>query len=71
MGVEPNFPKVLSHEQMIAATRFIMNKDEYQKMLNAKDKQAAIDNFWLTLGAGEDRAKELRAKYVELMKSVG
>src|SRR6185312_1853529 len=33
MGVEQNFPKVLSHEQMIAATRFIMNKDEYQKLI--------------------------------------
>jgi GWxTD domain-containing protein len=63
MGVEQNFPKVLSHTQMIAATRFIMNKDEYQKMINAKDKQAAIDNFWLTLGGGEDRAKELIKRY--------
>ena len=63
MGVEQNFPKVLSHEQMIAATRFIMNKDEYQKMANASDKQAAIDKFWLTLGGGEDRAKELIKRY--------
>jgi len=63
MGVEQNFPKVLSHEQMIAATRFIMNKDEYQKMINAGDKQAAIDKFWLTLGGGEDRAKELIKRY--------
>ena len=63
MGVEKYFPKVLSHAQMIAATRFIMSKDEYQKMINAKDKQAAIDNFWLTLGGGEDRAKELIKRY--------
>ena len=63
MGVEQYFPKVLSHEQMIAATRFIMNKDEYQKMINASDKQAAIDKFWLTLGGGEDRAKELIKRY--------
>jgi GWxTD domain-containing protein len=63
MGVEQNFPKVLSHAQMIAATRFIMSKDEYQKMINAKDKQVAIDNFWLTLGGGEDRAKELIKRY--------
>jgi GWxTD domain-containing protein len=63
MGVEPHFPKVLSHEQMIAATRFIMNKDEYQKIASANDKEAAINNFWLTLGAGEDRAKELIKRY--------
>ncbi|HXD91701.1 MAG TPA: GWxTD domain-containing protein, partial [Bacteroidia bacterium] len=63
IGVEQNFPKVLSYEQMIAATRFIMNKDEHQKMINASDKQAAIDKFWLTLGGGEDRAKELIKRY--------
>jgi len=63
MGVEKYFPKVLSHAQMIAATRFIMSKDEYQKMINSPDKQAAIDNFWLTLGGGEDRAKELIKRY--------
>ena len=63
MGVEKNFPKVLSHTQMIAATRFILNKDEYQKIINAPDKEAAINNFWLTLGGGEDRAKELIKRY--------
>ncbi len=63
LGVEKYFPKVLSHAQMIAATRFIMNKDEYQKMINATDKQTAINNFWLTLGGGEDRAKELIKRY--------
>lgn len=63
MGVEQNFPKVLSHQQMIAATRFIMNKDEYQKMISTPNKQAAIDNFWLALGGGEDRAKELIKRY--------
>ena len=63
MGVEQYFPKVLSHAQMIAATRFIMSKDEYQKMINAPDKQMAINNFWLTLGGGEDRAKELIKRY--------
>lgn len=63
MGVEQYFPKVLSHAQMIAATRFIMNKDEHQKLLDAQDKQAAIDKFWLTLGGSQDRAKELIKKY--------
>ncbi|MEO8759702.1 MAG: GWxTD domain-containing protein [Bacteroidia bacterium] len=63
MGVEQYFPKVLSHTQMIAATRFIMSRDEYQKIITANDKQAAIENFWLTLGGGEDRAKELIKRY--------
>jgi GWxTD domain-containing protein len=63
MGVEQNFPKVLSHNQMIAATRFIMNKDEYQKMATAIDKQAAIDHFWLSLAGNQERARELIKRY--------
>jgi len=64
MGVEQYFPKVLSHTQMIAATRFILNKDEYQKLTDAQDKQAAIENFWLGLaGDNQDKAKELIKNY--------
>ncbi|MHB8259597.1 MAG: GWxTD domain-containing protein [Bacteroidia bacterium] len=59
MGVEQNFPKVLSHIQMIAATRFILSKDEFQKMMNAPDKQASIDKFWLDIAGNKDHAKEL------------
>ena len=63
MGVEPNFPKVLSYTQMIAATRFIMSKDEYQKMTTATDKQAAIDHFWLSLAGNQERGRELIKRY--------
>ena len=64
MGVEQYFPKVLSHAQMIAATRFIMNKDEYQKLTDASDKRAAIDNFWLSIGGGDQgKAKESIKNY--------
>ncbi|HEX7413258.1 MAG TPA: GWxTD domain-containing protein, partial [Bacteroidia bacterium] len=59
MGVEQNFPKVLSHIQMIAATRFILSKEEYQKLMSASDKQAAIDKFWLDLAGNKERAREL------------
>lgn len=63
MGVEKNFPKVLSHEQMIASTRFIMSREEYQQMVATPDKQTAIDNFWLSLAGNEDRARELIKRY--------
>jgi len=63
LGVEPNFPKVQSHVQMIAASRFIMNKEEYQKLLDAADKQAAIESFWIGVAGSSDRAKELIKRY--------
>jgi len=63
LGVESNFPKVQSHAQMIAASRFIMNKEEYQKLTDATDKQSAIEAFWLSLAGNNDRAKELIKRY--------
>lgn len=63
LGVESNFPKVQSHAQMIAASRFIMNKEEYQKLLDASDKQSAIESFWLGVAGNGDRAKEMIKRY--------
>jgi GWxTD domain-containing protein len=63
LGVEKNFPKVQSHDQMIAASRYIMNKEEHQKLVEAADKQGAIEAFWLSLAGNNDRAKELIKRY--------
>lgn len=63
LGVEKNFPQVQSHGQMIAASRYIMNKEEHKKLINASDKQAAIEAFWLSLAGNNDRAKELIKRY--------
>lgn len=63
LGVEPNFPLVQNRDQMIAATRFIMNKDEYAQMVGAADKKAAIEKFWLGIGGNQDRARQLIKRY--------
>lgn len=63
LGVGPGFPRVQSHEQMIAASRYIMNRDEYQKLISAADKQAAIEAFWLSIAGNNERAKELIKRY--------
>ncbi|HWY37837.1 MAG TPA: GWxTD domain-containing protein [Bacteroidia bacterium] len=63
LGVEQNFPKVQSHAQMIASSRFIMSKDEYQKLIDATDKQSAIEAFWLGLAGNQDRARTLIKHY--------
>lgn len=63
IGVEQNFPKVQSHAQMIASSRFIMSKDEYQKLIDASDKQSAIESFWIGLAGNQERARELIKHY--------
>lgn len=62
-GVEQNFPKVLTHDNMIAATRYILGKEEYANMMNATDKRKAIDHFWLTVSGSEARGRELIKRY--------
>ena len=60
---ESAFPKIKNTEQMILATRYIMAKKEFDKCINASDKKAAIDDFWVDIAGSGERAKELIKKY--------
>ncbi len=60
---EPTYPKIKNSEQMILATRYIMAKKEFDNCMNAADKKAAIDKFWIDLGGSNERATELIRKY--------
>lgn len=60
---ENTYPKIKNTEQMILATRFIMSKKEFDACINAIDKKASIDKFWLDIAGSEERAKELIKKY--------
>lgn len=58
-----SFPGISNSDEMIKATRYLMNKEEYDDCMNAADQKAAIDRFWLTIGGSNERAKELLKKY--------
>lgn len=60
---EASFPKIKNAEQMILATRYIMAKKEFDNCMNATDKKAAIDQFWLDISGSNERAKSLIKKY--------
>lgn len=62
-GAEEIFPRVSSSLEMVQCTRYIMSKEEFDKCLNADDKKAAIDEFWLGIGSSQERARELLRKY--------
>jgi GWxTD domain-containing protein len=63
--VNPDFPKVTSHGQMIESIRYITSKDEYGDLLKATNKQDAIEKFWISIGGNQERAKGLIKKYYE------
>lgn len=56
---EDEFPKVNSHEQMVKPIRYICTNAEYQALVDAPDKKAAVEAFWLKIGRSKERAKML------------
>ncbi|HKR05342.1 MAG TPA: GWxTD domain-containing protein [Bacteroidia bacterium] len=60
---EEDFPKITDASQAIEALRYLTTKKEYDDLLSAKDKKAAIDKYWLELSGNEERGKVLIRKY--------
>ncbi len=60
---DEDFPKITDASQAIEALRYLTTKKEYDELLSAKDKKAAIDKYWLELSGNEERGKVLIRKY--------
>lgn len=58
-----DFPLITNYDQMIEPTRYLTSNIEFKELLAAKDKRAAIDNFWINTAGNKDRAKELIRTY--------
>lgn len=63
-----SFPGVGNSDDMINATRYIMEKTEFETCKEASEKKAAIDKFWLTIGGSNERARELLRRYYGRVK---
>lgn len=57
------FPMITNAGQLIEATRYITTRKEYFQLLNAMDRKAAIDKFWLEVGGQPERARDLIRSY--------
>ncbi|MBL7924760.1 MAG: GWxTD domain-containing protein [Bacteroidia bacterium] len=60
---EKDFPKVTRAEQLIEATRYLTTRKEYHQLMQADDKKAALDGFWLDIGGSPERARFLIRTY--------
>lgn len=65
---DKTFPGVNDNDEMIDCTRYLMNKDEYDECKTASDKKDCIDNFWISIGGSNERARELLKKYYGRVK---
>ena len=62
--LDADFPKVTKPEQLIEATRYLTTRKEYAHLMNADNKKAELDAFWLEVGGAPERARGLiRAFY--------
>jgi GWxTD domain-containing protein len=55
----PNFPEVKSVDEMIGPLRYLTTKAEFEEIIGAENKKAALDKFWITAAGNPDRAREL------------
>ncbi|MEO5570022.1 MAG: GWxTD domain-containing protein [Bacteroidia bacterium] len=60
---DDDFPKITDAMQLIEALRYLTTKQEYNDLLSAKDKKAAVDKYWLELSGNAERGKVLIRKY--------
>jgi len=62
-GVDFEFPYVRDVRLMIASSRYITSRSEFQRMQASSDPKAALDAFWLSCGNDETSAAELIKTY--------
>lgn len=65
---DKTFPGVSNSDEMINCTRYLMSREEFENCKDAADKKSCIDNFWLSLGGSNERAKELLKRYYGRVK---
>lgn len=64
-----NFPEVKDVENMIEPMRYITTKEEFNKLLEAENKKLAMDEFWLEIAGGTERARTLIKEYFNRVES--
>ena len=58
-GVDFDFPYVRDVRLLIASSRYISSRGEFQRMEESSDPKAALDAFWLNCGNNKESAAEL------------
>ncbi len=62
------FPGVSNSDDMINATRYIMNREEFENCKESNEQKSCIEQFWLNIGGSNERARELLKRYYGRVK---
>lgn len=63
LSTSENYPTITNSEEMINSTRYIMNKSEFDACKSSAERKKAIDDFWLSIGGSNERARQLIKTY--------
>ncbi|MBT34002.1 MAG: hypothetical protein CMO01_30435 [Thalassobius sp.] len=63
--VSPDFPKFKSVENLAHSMIYISTNKEINSFLNAEDKKAALDTYWINAGGSVDIAKRMIKEYYQ------
>ncbi len=58
-----HFPYVTNPMQMLMPLRYISSKKEFLKLFKSKNKKVAIEQFWIKISGGKERAKSMIKLY--------
>jgi len=67
-SIDSIFPNIKDAKEMLYVTRYIMNKNEFERCLNTSqlpETKKCIDNFWIQIAGSKERAKEMIKNYYQ------
>jgi len=67
-SIDSIFPNIKDAKEMLYTSRYIMNKNEFEKCnyaSNMDETKKCIDNFWIQLSGSKERAKEVIKNYYQ------
>jgi len=67
--MNPGFPKVTMHSQMLDALRYITSSTEFQQLIAYEIPKLAVDSFWIANSGRPDIATELIRKYYQRVET--
>ena len=58
-----DFPLITNPAELVEPTRYLTSNSEFKDLINAKDKRAAIDQFWINIAGNKEKARDLIREY--------
>src|SRR5690606_37096907 len=66
---DESYPEVTNTNLLIEALRYLTTAKEYDELMSADDKKAAVDDFWIKVSGSKERARFLIRMFYTRMQN--